>query len=1025
MDLVVGASESTINSLVGKLGSLLAQEYALIRGVRGDIQYINDELASMKAFLLDLTQDDHDNRKKDWMKQIRDMAYDCEDCIDDFAHRLPKDSNFSGKCCCPWLAALLYDLWTCWPRHEIASNIAELKVRAQLIADRRMRYGVENPRSRESNDSSDDVPGYDEIAEDQLPRREMTMKEPVGTRTVMEELEKWVENKAVKDRTVASIVGFGGVGKTTIAMALFNKVMKDFDCRAWVTVSQNYDEEAVFRDILSQIIPDYNQQDSYENSERRNTEKCIPGQFKRALQLCRGHTPTQHDNSGRSKLTSATTVKEHLQEKRYIILVDDIWSAETWKQISRCLPDNNRSSRIIVTSRLRSVGAACYQSEKDHIFSIDFLCDEDAEMLFKQSVSESKCRNDGDANNLSKQNQKHSDKEIIHHGELWRRCGGQPLAIVTMAGLVACNQNKPTKYWDKLCKRLPARETSVTEVFDKQVNSLTLEGVKRILDCCYNDLHGDLKTCLLYLAMFPKGCKTSRKCVTRRWIAEGFVTKKYGLTEEELAETYFNQLLRRKLIRPVDHSSNGKLKTFQVHDMVLDYIASKAREENFITVIGGHWMMPAPSGKVRRLSMQSSSSKPGDSTKGFNLSQVRSLTAFGNINQLRFQEFNNRLIQVLDFQGLKGVRDKHMNHICKMLILKYLSLRGTAITEIPPRIGKLEFLETLDIRETDVEELPENVRKLKRITSILGGSKNKNPRKGLRLPEEKRKKQQLQDKEDDGMKALRLQDNEGNGMKALRILSGIEINKTTAVESFYLLTELKKLSIYKLSIEGPDKIQIFEQLLSSIEYLCSCGLQTLAINDLDSEFIESLDKMSAAPRYLVALELSGKLEETPNWLQKLHTLNKLTLSVTVLRTGTLDLLSSMPLLYSLTFSFSGAKQDNDIVNVLEKNKSQSDGEIFVPKGFKSLKLLRFFAPRVPKLGFCDNAMPALEIIEMRYQTFEGLFGVNTLGNLKGVHLREEKLGEKDEKTINGFLLDDLKYSTEELQVAIDHTFITY
>ena len=227
---------------------------------------------------------------------------------------------------------------------------------------------------------------------------------------------------------------------------------------------------------------------------------------------------------------------------------------------------------------------------------------------------------------------------------------------------------------------------------------------------------------------------------------------------------------------------------------------------------------------------------------------------------------------------------------------------------------------------------------------------------------------------------------------------------------------------------GPDKIQIFEQLLSSIKYLCSCGLQTLAINGLESEFIESLDKMSAAPRYLVALELSGKLKENPNWLQKLHALNKLTFSVTVLRTGTLDLLSSMPLLYSLTFSFSGPKQEDidNIENVLEKNKSQSDGEIFVPKGFKSLKLLRFFAPRVPKLGFCDNAMPALEIIEMRYQTFEGLFGVNTLGNLKGVHLREEKLGKKDEKIINELLLDDLKHSTEGLnKVVVHHTFISY
>ncbi|KAF8714024.1 hypothetical protein HU200_028016 [Digitaria exilis] len=711
-----------------------------------------------------------------------------------------------------------------------------------------------------------------------------------------------------------------------------------------------------------------------------------------------------------------------LQFCSYIILVDDIWSAKTWDSISRSLPENNKEkSIVIVTSRLRAVGATCCRNEQDFLYPVDFLSDEDAKKLFKQSFSDSKSCSDYNAIERSVSEPKSLDSvdQLPAHEDLWRRCGGQPLAIVTLAGLVACNRNQPKSYWNGLCKLLPERETSGTG--GPQVNSLTLDGVKRILDCCYNDLPGDLKTCLLYLCMFPKGWKISRKCVTRRWIAEGFVSKKHGLTEEEVAETYFNQLLRRKLIRPVDHSSNGKLKTFQVHDMVLDYIASKASEENFITVVGGHWMMPVSSGKVRRLSMQSNSSKSGDSTRGMKLCHVRSLNVFGSLTQLPFQAFNNRIIQVLDFQGLKGFKNKHMQQVCKMLVLKYLSLRGTKITEIPSTIGKLEYLETLDVRDTDVEELPREVEQLKLISSILGGSKNKNPRKGLRLPQEKTKKKHKR----------MLQDKEKEGMKALRILSGIEIDDATAVAGLYQLTGLKKLTIYKLNIhEGGSKtedrdnnIEIFEDLRSSIEYLCSCGLQTLAINDEGSRFINSLDKMSAAPRYLIALELSGKLESPPKWITKLQTLNKLTLSITVLRTDTFELLHALPL-FSLTFSWN-AEQDNGITKILEKNVSQYDGEIFVPEGFKSLKLLRFFAPRVPKLGFCDNAMPALEIIEMRFQAFEGLFGIDTLDNLKGVHLRESKQGEKgnnEAAEINEILVRDLKDSTEGLKVIVDHTF---
>ena len=109
--------------------------------------------------------------------------------------------------------------------------------------------------------------------------------------------------------------------------------------------------------------------------------------------------------------------------------------------------------------------------------------------------------------------------------------------------------------------------------------------------------------------------------------------------------------------------------------------------------------------------------------------------------------------------------------------------------------------------------------------------------------------------------------------------------------------------------------------------------------------------------------------------------------MTVLQTDTLKLLHGLPALFSLTFSLGAAKQNQDILDILEKNKSDSDGEITVPAGFRSLKLLRLFAPLVPKLGFGDNAMPALEMIQMRFETFEGLFGIDTLENLREVHLR--------------------------------------
>nr|XP_040250986.1 disease resistance protein Pik-2-like [Aegilops tauschii subsp. strangulata] len=223
-------------------------------------------------------------------------------------------------------------------------------------------------------------------------------------------------------------------------------------------------------------------------------------------------------------------------------------------------------------------------------------------------------------------------------------------------------------------------------------------------------------------------------------------------------------------------------------------------------------------------------------------------------------------------------------------------------------------------------------------------------------------------------------------MKALRVLSGIEISEgSTTAASLDQLTGLRKLAIYKLNIIEGQKT--FIDLCSSIQYLCSCGLQTLAINDESSNFINSLDSMSAPPRYLTGLELSGMLEKPPKWIVELKNLYKLTLSVTVLKTDTFKLIQDLPELFSLTFTL--------------------NREIIVPPGgFKSLKLLRFFATLVPRLSFAvtGEVMPPLERIDLQFQAFEGIYGIETLSSLREVHLSVDNQADE----ITKFLVEDLK-----------------
>jgi disease resistance protein RPM1 len=304
----------------------------------------------MQAFLGDLsstTPQGHDRRMKDWMKQIRDVTYDIEDCVDDFAHRLSGDPG--DDVCCAFIVSSVYEVWTWRPRRDIASNIAQLKVRAEQIGERRTRYGVENPKSSDGQ-SSGAATGFQAADNQQMSLELVGTKEPVGVDKEMKELGKWVTlqqeqqqqqqqpaprdpspsspdptssstDGKKQDQCVLSIVGFGGVGKTTIATALYQKFGDQFDCRAMVTVSQSSDIDVILRIILSQVMPQSThgngQQGSSDGgtSEKNRVMAAIGSLWDTVVP--KGHQ--DDEQRGGSTLEMTQALEKHLEDKRYNI----------------------------------------------------------------------------------------------------------------------------------------------------------------------------------------------------------------------------------------------------------------------------------------------------------------------------------------------------------------------------------------------------------------------------------------------------------------------------------------------------------------------------------------------------------------------------------------------------------------------------------------------------------------------------------------------------------------------------------
>ncbi|KAJ0102339.1 hypothetical protein Patl1_03861 [Pistacia atlantica] len=438
-------------------------------------------------------------------------------------------------------------------------------------------------------------------------------------------------------RSVIAVVDEAGLGKTTLAGKIYENdtVKRHFDCQAWITVGK----ECTKMDILRKIIQEFDS--------------------------VTGTTHGEMDKMEEKDLLA--TLERQLRGKCYMVLFDDVWKTDFWGYINYALIESNKGSRVMLTTRNRSI-----------VDVIPFVNVHRLQPLPSDKAFELFCRKAFGPQGCCPPELEKLSRDIL------RKCGGLPLAIVAVGGLLS-NKNKVAFEWKKLLEELGPQLGSNSHL--KDCNKVLLEGYS--INCAR---------------------------LIRLWISEGFVPYSNRRISEQVAEEFLIDLINRSLVQVVEMDFIGRPRYCRVHDLMHEIILRKTEYLGFSHFVNReHSNLPS---KIRRISLQG---RIDNVLKSIKDSKIRSVSLF-DIDMMPDSFMTTlvvdfKLVKVLDFED--SPIEYLPEEVGNLFHLHYLSVKNTKVKVLPKSIGKLLNLETLNLKFSLITELPVEIKNLKKLRYLL------------------------------------------------------------------------------------------------------------------------------------------------------------------------------------------------------------------------------------------------------------------------------------------------------------------
>ncbi|WJX66342.1 hypothetical protein P8452_50907 [Trifolium repens] len=487
-----------VGTLISQLTPFVREEYATFKDVNKLAEKLSRNLTSIHAVLKDAEEKQITSHAvKDWLLNLSDAAHVLDDILDECSI-LSEANRHKYSVIHP---KKLY------ARRSIGKKMKTVAERIDAIAEERVKFGL-NPGTMEHRFVDEWRQTTSAVTESQIHGRDEDRAK------VVDFLLKEACDR--EELSVYSIVGHGGYGKTTLAQLVFNddRVNAHFPLKIWVCVSDDFNMMKLFRSIIE--ITDGKNPDliSLESMQKK--------------------------------------VQEILQNKRYLLVLDDVWNEdpEKWSRFKYHLQNGTKGASILVTTRLEIV--ANIEGLGTHpAHHLDGLLDNDIWSLFRQQAWSLFGPNGEERAELVK-----IGKHIV------RKCDGSPLAAKALGSLLRFKTKE--HQWDSIEK------SEIWNLYD--------DATKSALTLSYYNLKSSLRPCFTFCAVFPKDFEMVKDDLILLWMANGFISSRGILEVEHVGNEVWDELYQRSFFQEVRTGDKG-IVTFKMHDIFHDIASSIMGEQ--------------------------------------------------------------------------------------------------------------------------------------------------------------------------------------------------------------------------------------------------------------------------------------------------------------------------------------------------------------------------------------------------------------------------------------------------------------